>query len=187
MRKTTKHTQKLDTNLLNDLGVDLSTGRLFLTGEVCEAMYVRTLTGLAALNQAARTKRLTVCLNTLGGDVYQAFAIYDLIRLNHVPVDIHVNGPCLSAGVIILQSAQGRAATSNSYLMVHEGSESIDGESLTVHKTVEHFKGVNNRARKIIADRVKVSEERVQKWFERDKYFNAKAALKAGLIDMVLE
>jgi ATP-dependent Clp protease, protease subunit len=173
-------------NILSDWGVDLSSGRLFLAGEVSESMYVRLTTGLAILTTQSSVKRHTLVLNTLGGDVYQALAIYDAIRIHERPVDILVNGPCLSAGVIILQAAQGRAATPSSYFMVHEGNEAIEGESATVHRTIKHFEKLNEYTFDLINARLRVPSDRLSKWMSRDKYFNAKEALAVGLIDKIV-
>jgi ATP-dependent Clp protease protease subunit len=175
----------LDPALVAEYGIDVPTGRLFLTGDVSEAMYQRATTGLAVLNQMARCERLTICLNTLGGDVYQALAIYDLIRSNQIPVDVLIVGSCLSAGVIILQGGQRRAATPSSFLMIHDGTEEVAGEVKTVRRTIKHLDHVNEIIQNIICERVNASSDEVSRWHNRDRYFGAKEALRLGLIDWI--
>lgn len=179
----------IEHSLVVDNYIDLSTGRLFLIGGVDEDLYTRAATGLALLNQANRLDRITIILNTLGGEVYQGLAIYDLIKLSATPVDVLVNGPCLSAGVIILQAAQVRAATSSSFLMVHDSTEEIEGLRRDVRSTVRHFDDLSEKMWKRILHQIDPEKQELykQSWSEEDTYFTPEEALLVGLLDKVVE
>lgn len=169
-------------NHILDYGVSASKRTILAEGEVNSDMYRTIANGLTALNVLGKGD-IWIVLNTYGGEVYAALAIYDLIKFNGNPVHIFVNGPCMSAGVWILQAGKSRIATPNSYLMVHEGFESYEGESKTVKKSLEHNKKLARRMRELLLERVNVKEAQVIKWLDRDTYFNMQEALKVGLID----
>lgn len=180
---STKPSKKLDRlnsidriealNLLIQHGIDLHTKRLFLRGEVNEEMFARCQNGLAILNQM-QPKRITIELTTDGGDVYEAFGMYDLIKNNKFPVDVHAVGYCMSAGPIILQAGKYRTATATTQFMTHAGSESVAGDAASARAAHKHHEAMGKKMAEIIGYEIELTE-----------YFDAKTAKSLGLIDEV--
>jgi ATP-dependent Clp protease protease subunit len=173
----------LDILLKND--IDLHGKRIFLSDTVGEYMYDNLLKGLTILNQAADTKEITVIINTGGGDLYQALAMYDLIKKNKIPVDVVCQGLCMSAGTLILQAARTRISDPHCQFMIHYGYEYSGGEARTARRFNEHYIKLEETVCELYATRMKKTYQQVDALLDRDTFMTAQEALDNGLIDEI--
>ena len=172
-----------DLRALHDLGIDINKGIIPLVGEVGEEMYARLVHCITAIsNNKLAYEQLTVILNTYGGDLYQAFAIYDLLKRQPMPIRIVCNGPVMSAGTIILMAADVREISPNSFLMYHYGQEANDTEQ-SAKQNARLLKLMKN----LYKENSSVTTRTLNKWFSQDTYYNADEALKLGLVDEIME
>jgi ATP-dependent Clp protease protease subunit len=163
--------------------VDLKSGTIALFGDVNEQMYAQVLRSLMALH-ALQTpiEKITFVLNTYGGDLYQALAIYDLIKMQPMTTVVQCNGPVMSAGNVILQAADVRRMTKRSYLMFHFGSQEADSS-----QCLTHYGEITKDIKEIYKSRTNIPPRIVKTWFEKDTYYNSEEALKYGLIDGIVD
>lgn len=170
-----------DFRALQDLGIDVNLGIIPLIGEVGDEMYARLVHCINAISNAnIQYEQLTILLNTYGGDLYQAFAIYDLIRRQPMQTRIVCNGPVMSAGTIILMAADVREITPTSYLMYHYGQEANDSEP-----SAKQNARLLKEMKSIYKDNSNVTPRTLNKWFAHDTYYNAEEALELGLVDRI--
>lgn len=148
-----------------------------LSGDVDTEMYDRLFNRLKRVDL---TRPVTIVLNTGGGDFYQGLAIYDLLTAlrKHTELYIVAEGHVMSTGIAILQAATVRHIRANCYLMVHYGEDSQ--ESLA---DAEHNRELVKKYKDIILSRVTVTKRTVSTWLNKNTYFNAERAIKAGLVD----
>lgn len=171
----------IDTDLLLEYGINTYGRVIYAVGEVNEALYTRILYGIEILT-ALDIGPINILLSSTGGDVDYGLAIYDLIRASSNPIDICVNGPCLSAATLILCAARKRSATQSSSFLIHHGSTSADSDAEKKHDEKVHRYWVN-----CVAERVNVQKSTVYDWHRVEKWFTAQEALKVNLIDQIGE
>ena len=96
--------------------------RLNLFGEIDLGTYAHVSNALKYMQLKDSKKPIDLYLNTRGGDVINGLAIYDfIVEMNKTtPIDITVNGACMSMGTIILQAGRKRRAYKNSEFLLHE-------------------------------------------------------------------
>ena len=149
---------------------------LVLTGAVNDEMF-KTL--MRSIDQTPST----ILINTEGGELYAALAIYDLIRSELPKVTIIACGACMSAGMIIMQAGFKRVAYENAQIMVHYGEDSNTSVGELKHNI--HLSEIHAQ---ILAKRSFVPVKKIKTaWFVRDTYMTAEQALNYGLLDYVLE
>lgn len=140
---------------------------------------------IAQLGQASfETDRFVIRINTEGGDVYQALAIYDTINLISnagIKVDIHATGAVMSAGMIILQAGTKRLATKNATFMIHYGEEMNN-----TSESAKHNRNIFKLLKKIMFKHCTVGARTTNTWFKTDTYFNTTEAINYGLIDGIV-
>lgn len=177
--------------LLNEWGICLDTKSFKLFGAVDEDMFERTFNCLHYLNQSVC--KITLYLNTSGGSVSYAKAIYDLIKNSANFVSIVCVGEVFSAGTLILMAGDERYMSENSLLMLHTGEESYPSDkprnidSLYNQNRIDeefmyeiYLERMNDKKRK---DKKKLIEiDEVKELLVNDTYINAKKALQLGLI-----
>lgn len=161
--------------------VDIKNGIVPLVGEVNEDMYAKVSASLMAMNHMPKPPQtITFVLNTYGGDLYIAFAIYDLIKMQDVKTRILCNGPVMSAGTIIMQAADERIMTPRSYLMYHFGRQVAESQ-----QCVAHFDDMTRDVKDLYQQASSASRKTINQWFEKETYYNSKQALELGLIDRI--
>lgn len=170
-----------------DYGVDLQNRTLSLNGPVNDAMYERVVYGLSILNQLA-VPSITIQLNTFGGDLYSALAIYDIVKLNKTPIDIVGIGQLMSAGTLIMQSARdgGRKVTKLTQSMLHYGNDAISGTFKDVQRYVAHVQEMEMTIEDIFCMRCNWTTEQYEALHRHDTYLSADEAKKMNLVDEVI-
>lgn len=161
-----------------DFNVD--TGYIFcLDVEITTELHKELAVAIHAMNQTD-LKKIKMILSTEGGSEHAALGIYDLLVDNKIPVEIAVNGPCLSAGTLILQAAASRLATPNSVFQFHYGSPDIDSV-----QQMEFQKVVDDTWMKLIAKRSNLERGAVETIHRADSWMTAKQAMELNLVDSI--
>lgn len=163
---------------------------LLLSGAVTPAM-ADTLCSQIQQLDAISHDPITMYINTLGGDVISALAIYDMLRVVQSPICTIVNGACFSAGLLILSAGDLRLATPSSLFYYHQvvmsPAEVISGDIFK--STSAFYDGLQTRFDHVLRKRAGMSRTKWKKYFEGQlsKHFNTKKALKYGFIDDQLD
>lgn len=99
-------------------GIDFTNRRIQLSGEVDYEMLDTVIRALKVLEQQGNdTIHVYICSE--GGDIYAAFAIYDLLRQSKCEIHTYCVGCVMSAASIIFLAGNKRSATPNSTFMFH--------------------------------------------------------------------
>lgn len=85
---------------------------------------------------------IVIHMHSIGGEWADGMAIYDAIRLCNCYISIVCYGQVESMSSIILQSADTRFLTTNSYFMVHYGSSAMIGDYLSAQKWAQYEKHI---------------------------------------------
>lgn len=87
-------------------------------------------------------KPIIVHMQSVGGEWADGMAIYDAISMSRCHVTIVAYGQAESMSSIILQAADKRLITPNTYFMSHYGSTAAGGEYLSVQNWVKYEKHI---------------------------------------------
>jgi ATP-dependent protease ClpP protease subunit len=83
---------------------------------------------------------IVIHMHSIGGNVSAGMAIFDSIKMCKSYVTIIAYGQAESMSSLILQAADYRLMTNNSYFMCHFGSFSMDANVLDVINAIDHEK-----------------------------------------------
>ena len=159
--------------------------------EVSHETALLLISQLKHLEELDPEKPITIMLNTPGGSLTDALAIYDVITQISCPVVIHTLGLCASAGLLILSAGDYRVGSPNTTFFYHqpvmEGSHINSMENMN-HLT-EHYSHCKEITDDIIKSRAKIKKSVWTKNFEgkTNFYFGVEDALAFKLIDLVSE
>ena len=102
----------------------------------------------AELNRirSLNTKRITVKINSLGGDVNHALAIHDMLKEHPADVTTQINGLCASAATIIAMAGTERKMSRNALFLIHQCSAYVGrANEEKLAQELEAQKTVNER------------------------------------------
>lgn len=135
-------------------------------------------------------KDITMYINSSGGVVSSGLAIIDVMNMIKSDVSTVCVGKCCSmASIILINGAKGkRFMLPNSEIMIHEVASGTFGKVTEMQDRLEHSKQLNQRLHKIIADKTNMTLSQVKKCTKnKDKWIQAKSALRLGFVDKVLQ
>lgn len=163
---------------------------ILITGEINQELAAAITSQLMALNSNSQDNPIYCYINSQGGDVYSAFAIFDIMRHIKAPVITVAMGQCMSAALLLLQGGDLRLALPLTQFMYHEVIMSVAvNSSSSLSTATTNYVLYNETIKDIVKKRSKLSETRWKKNFPQgaDVYFGIDFAKQHQLIDAVLE
>lgn len=174
-----------------DVYQKLSNDRILFISESIDDGLASDITATLLLKDAEDSeKKITLFINSQGGDIRNALMICDMINMIEAPVETVCIGAAMDEASIILASgAPGmRFATKNSVIaasqLVHDW---MTRANLTdAKKYLELALADNKRMMEILAKATKKTLKQVMSDFDRRVFMTAPQAVKYGLIDKVV-
>ena len=106
----------------------------------------RLMSGELDRIKALNAKRITVKINSLGGDVNHALAIHDLLAEHPALVTTQINGLCASAATILAMAGKERRMSKNALFLIHQCSAYVGrANQEQLAQELETQKTVNGR------------------------------------------
>ena len=144
-----------------------------------------------ALKEARKNgaTKLTVRVNSPGGDVFSAVAMRTMIiNAGFESVRVMIEGLCASAATLI-------AAIPAAHVVIAEGSEFMIHNPWTIAwgnaddlaKEVDHLRQMEATFREIYSNRTGQDAETNREWMDNETWFTAQAAVENGFCDEILE
>jgi ATP-dependent Clp protease, protease subunit len=162
---------------------------IFLTGPFEDQMATLVVAQLLFLEADNPKKEINLYINSPGGVVTSALAIYDTMQFIRCPVVTLCTGQAASAGSLILTAGEKdmRFALPNARIMVHQPSGGFQGQATDILIHAEEIKGIKRRLNQIYVKHTGRTLEEVEAALERDNFMSAEAAMEFGLVDKVYE
>lgn len=161
---------------------------IFLTGEVHTDSINSIIAQMLHLEAEDPETDIKFYINSPGGDVNSAFALYDTMQ--HLKCEISTIGVGLaaSAGAFLLCSGTKgkRYVLPHSRVMIHQPHGGAQGQITDLEIRLDLYRKSKERMTEIIAENSKKSYEEVYDLMERDKWFIGKEAQEFGLVDKVI-
>ncbi len=170
-------------------GVDVQNRRIFLIGEISEAIASDVIKGIYLMQSVSIEKPITIYIYTEGGNEYAMFAIYDVIKQCVCDVETVAMGEVLSAGpILVAAGTKGKRYTlPNTFFMVHESWDTIGDVKLSDNKNIiKHHSALENRWLLLMEENTGISHKKWQKMcIGPDRYFDAAKAIELGIVDYI--
>lgn len=128
-------------------------------------------------------------INSPGGSVTSALAIYDTMQYIKSNVSTICIGMAASAAALLLASGKKgkRFALPNSEVMIHQVMGGVEGQATDIDIHAKHILKVKDRLNRILAKHTGKNISQVEKDAERDYFMSAEEARDYGLIDKIIE
>ena len=175
-----------------DIFQKLSNDRiLFISGDIDDNMAADVSATLLLKDNEDSSSKITMFINSRGGDIRNALAIYDMTSMIQSPIETVCIGSAMKEAVIILASGTPgmRFATKHSIICVGQLINSMMQHSdITDAKSLLSFSiSDNKKMMEIIAKKTKKNLNQVMSDFERLVFMDSQKALKYGFIDSVVK
>jgi ATP-dependent Clp protease protease subunit len=132
-------------------------------------------------------QNFTVHLNSPGGNVFDAVAIYNLLKQHKAKVNMNIEGLAASAASVIAMAGDEINMAANSMMMVHQAWGITIGNADEMRKSADMLEKIDGTIINTYASRKNVDLDTVKKLVADETWMTAQEAVDYGLADNITE
>lgn len=126
-------------------------------------------------------------ISTVGGSVYHAMALIDIIEKSKTPIYTYGYGPIMSAGILIFLAGHKRYCGEYATFMFHELSNDVKDYSSIIVRRADELKRLNEILNGYIKSHTKITDKILQEWnVEREVYLDPHTAYSLDIVHDIL-
>ena len=144
---------------------------------------------ITELNALGNKDEINVIIQSGGGDVFAANAIYAALLMNKAKITGTIIGLCASAATIVLMACDTRRIAKNAILMAHNPSITVCGsyEADELIKLAEVTQQVKQSIIKAYMERLDKTEDEISQLMDEETWYVGQEAVDAGFCDEVID
>ncbi len=162
---------------------------IFIGGIIQDELANVVIAQLLFLESQDAKKDIKLYINSPGGAVTSALAIYDTLQYVKCDIATICTGLAASAAALLLTAGTKgkRFMLPNSEAMLHQIMGGVQGQASEIAISAKHILKLKKRLNKILAHHTGRNLQQVEKDTDRDFYLTAQDAVKYGLVDKIIE
>src|SRR5205085_1103108 len=138
-----------------------------------------------ALHEIGDVPRLVVRINSPGGDVFEAMAIYNALERHPAFIEMKIDGLAASAASYIAMAGDHIEIAQNSFLMIHNAWTIAMGNADDLLNTVEVLQKIDDAIVNMYAARTGQSKLEIRQWMAAETWLSSDEAVAKGFADTV--
>jgi ATP-dependent Clp protease protease subunit len=134
-------------------------------------------------------KEIKLYINSPGGSVTAAMAIYDTMQFTKADVSTICIGQAASAAAVLLAAgAKGkRFSLPNARIMIHQVMGGAEGQATDVEIRTKEMLRIRDQINQILAKHTGQTISKIEKDTDRDFFMSPEEAKKYGIIDKIIQ
>ena len=162
---------------------------IFLSGPIDDVVANSVIAQLLFLESQSSKDDIKLYINSPGGQVTSALAIYDTMQ--HVKADVSTIciGMAASAAALLLTAGEKgkRLILPNGEVLIHQVMGGAQGQATDIAIHADHIVRMKKRLNDIMAKHTGQTVSKVEKDAERDYFMTAEEARKYGIVDKIIK
>ncbi len=163
---------------------------IFLGGPINGSLANSVIAQMLFLASRDPKKDIKLYINSPGGAVTSALAIYDTMQYIEAPISTVCVGMAFSAGAVLLASGTKgkRFALPNAEVLLHQVAVSggVTGQATEIEIAAKHILELKDRLNRILHNHTGQSMKKLEMDTDRDFYLTAQEAKDYGIVDEVI-
>ena len=162
---------------------------IFLGGPIIDPVANSVIAQMLYLEHEDPKKDIHFYINSPGGVVTSALAIYDTMQYVKCDISTICIGMAASGAAILLAAGKKgkRFILPNAEVMLHQVMGGAEGQAIEIEISAKHIIQVKNRINQILAKHTGKSLSQVEKDTDRDFYLTPEDAKTYGIIDQIIK
>jgi ATP-dependent Clp protease protease subunit len=162
---------------------------IFLGGPIDDHTANAIIAQLLFLDNQNGKEDIKLYINSPGGSVSAALAIYDTMQYVKADISTICVGLAASAGALLLTAgAKGkRLCLPNSEILLHQVMGGAQGQAADVAIHARHIIKIKERVNKIISKHTGQPYAKIEKDTDRDYFMGAEEAKEYGVVDKIIK
>ena len=164
----------------------------FLSGEINNETVGNCIKWITYENLDSKSdKILTLYINSTGGDLYEAFALIDVMKTsNHVIRVIGIGAVMSAAFLIFASGTKGeRYAAQNTSFMCHQFSENMESKYHDLKATIKESDLCNQKMIRILQEATDLTPSKIKSKLlsKSDVYLSTQEMIDLGIADLTID
>ncbi|MGY6237139.1 head maturation protease, ClpP-related [Burkholderia ambifaria] len=134
---------------------------------------------------AANASAIVVAINSMGGDVFDAFAIYNALRRHQGKVKVRVDGVAASAASLIAMAGDEIVMPENALLMIHNAHTVTAGEAKDLRRVADLLDNAGDGILAAYAVKSGQSVDEIRAMMDAETWLTAAQAKEKGFCDTI--
>ena len=166
----------------------LASRELELSGPVDSESVAVIIRGILYLQKVDAAAPITLFINSPGGEVSSGLALYDVMQAVSCPIRTVCLGLAASMAALLFIAGDEREILPHSRVMIHDPliGAGAGGSALSVKARADDLMRIRDITAAVIAEHTGMTLDQVFQLTAQDTYFEAEAAVEAGLADRVI-
>jgi ATP-dependent protease ClpP protease subunit len=140
----------------------------------------------SVLRRVGSDKPVTVFINSPGGEIFEGFAIYNLLRAHKGEVTVKVVGMAASAASIIAMAGDRVEVARSGFLMIHNSWNMVVGNRHDMRKAAEDSEQFDAAMVSIYEARTGIDASALADMLDNETWLAGKDAIAKGFADAFL-
>lgn len=162
---------------------------IFLSGPINDTMANLVVAQLLFLEAQDTKNDIKIYINSPGGSVYAALAIYDTMQYIKPDVATICVGTAASAAALLLAAGKKgkRFLLPNSQVLIHQVMGGAEGQATEIEIAARQILKVKQRLNEIMAKHTGQDLKKIEVDTERDFWMTAEEAKSYGIVDDIIQ
>lgn len=142
---------------------------------------------LDLLSSHTDKSEINLNINSVGGEIKEGFAIYEMLRKSPAKVNIKIDGIAASMASMIAMAGDHISMGPSSLMMIHNPICSMTGNAKEFREQAERLDAQATAARKayLLKSGDRLSEDRLIEMLDAETFLNANECLEIGFCDEI--
>lgn len=138
---------------------------------------------LAELNNVTE---INLHINSLGGDVIEGIAMFNLLKQHPAKINVYVDGFACSIASVIAMAGDTVYMPKNSYMMIHNCWTCAGGNAKELRKTADDLDKIMEGSIESYLSKVNISREELVELLDNETYLTAQECYDMGFADVLM-
>ena len=134
------------------------------------------------INSQPKATEFTVHIHSIGGDVDEAFAMYDALKATGKPLTTMIEGMCASAATVPALAAETRKMTENSQIMIHLPIAGKQGTAEEMREAAARLQAYETKVLNLYMLATGSESEAIKAMMKAETWLSAEQSVDLGFI-----
>ena len=132
-------------------------------------------------------KKINLRINSVGGDVFEALAIYNYLKSHKAKIHVYIDGLAASAASVVAMSGKKITMPSNAMMMIHNPSGGVYGNAEDMRDTAEILDKIRDSIANVYITRTGLEREKINSMMDAETWLSAQEAKDMNFCDEISE
>lgn len=132
-------------------------------------------------------KPLDIHINSYGGEVFEGFAIYNMLKKYTGYKKVYIDGIGASIASVIAMAGNEVIMNKASMLMVHNASGVACGTFKEMEQVADALKKINETIRNVYKEKTNLDDDKLTELMDNESYLTAQECIDYGFADKIFE